>query len=159
MTEQQNQLEQIVVRAIDRFNANEEYLVSHNLSERCICAKFAQYLDREIQSSEFVGYKTDVEYNRGCEGNEYALKRLDSSHLMIADLIVHKRGYDAHYGFDNLICIEMKKSKSPSRLKSDLERLRKMTTNDYGFCYKIGFMLIANICSGQLEIYKTFYNA
>ncbi|MCH5350535.1 MAG: hypothetical protein J1F39_01010 [Clostridiales bacterium] len=158
MTEQQKRLVRIVLQAIESFNLCEDYLISHDLSERCICSKFAQYLDREIQSSEFVGYKTDIEYNRGCAGNEYALKRMDDGKLMVADLIVHKRGYDANYGFDNLICIEMKKCSKESKLRSDLERLKKMTTNDYGFCYKIGLMLVANACDGKLEIYKKFYN-
>lgn len=158
MTEQQITLEQIVMHAIDAFNLCENYLVTHDLSERCICSKFAQYLDREIQCSGFAGYSTDVEYNRGCEGNEYSLKRLDSGRLIIVDLIVHKRGYDANYGFDNLICIEMKKCSREARLHSDLERLRKMTDNDYGFCYKIGLMIVINRQSGKLEVNKTFYN-
>ena len=41
-------------------------------NERCICAKFASYLERAIAESEFREYAVDVEYNRGSRGNEYA---------------------------------------------------------------------------------------
>ena len=158
MNEIQMKLEQIVTSAISSFNNNEFYIVNRDLSERCICAKFAQYLDNEVKQSGLVGYDTDVEYNRGYKGNEYAMKRLDDGKLIVTDLIVHKRGFNANYGFDNLICIEMKKSKNELGLEKDLERLYKMTTIDYGFCYKVGYMIIANQKQGILEIYRSFYN-
>lgn len=116
ITEQQKQLHQIVLCAIEQFNANESDLVLRDLSERCICAKFAQYLYREVNATGLVGYKVDVEFNRGRAGDEYALKHLDDGKLMVADLIVHKRGESANYMLDNLICIEMKKSKKISRI-------------------------------------------
>ncbi len=158
MTEMQIELKNIVIHAIAAFNEKESYLITRDLSERCICAKFAQYLDREVKQTEYSDYETDVEYNRGSAGDEYALKRSDEGKLIVTDLIVHKRGKDAEYGFDNLICIEMKKTKAPSKLISDLERLLKMTDNNYGFCYKIGFMIIVNKKEGVLKVHQLFVN-
>ena len=104
MTEMQNRITECVKNAIQCFNQNEQYLISRDLSERCICAKFASYLERTIADSEFHDYVVDVEYNRGSRGNEYAAKKLEG-HNIVVDLIVHKRNYCEQIGFDNLICI------------------------------------------------------
>lgn len=41
MTKKQARLKNIVEIAISQFNASESYLLDKDLSERCICAKFA----------------------------------------------------------------------------------------------------------------------
>ena len=109
MTEQQSKIVDIIERAICKFNQNENDLIKNNLSERCICSQFARYITMELVDTEFAEYKVDVEYNRGMYGKGFATKVING-HNAIVDLIVHKRGYDDEYGFDNLICIEMKKS-------------------------------------------------
>lgn len=128
--------------ALQNFNQNEQYLISRDLSERCICAKFALYLERTIIDSEFHGYVVDVEYNRGSRGNEHTAKRLNGRNIVV-DLVVHKRGYHEQRGVDNLFCIEMKKAYKRYDLSSDKERLRIMTDSVYGFGYKAGFMITA----------------
>ena len=142
MTDKQLKITNCIVSAIDNFNANESYLISRDLSERCICAKFMSYLEKTISESEFSDYLVDVEYNRGYHGNECAVKMLHGRNIVV-DLIVHKRGFSEEIGFDNLICIEMKKAYKNPDMRSDKERLHIMTDNQYGFGYKAGFMIVA----------------
>lgn len=143
MTETQYRITEYINQAINVFNEHEGYLISRDLSERCICAKFAMYLDRILSNSEFSTYIVDVEYNRGRHGNEYLSKRLGHRNIVV-DLIVHKRGFDQENGFDNLICIEMKKAYKNYSLSSDMARLQTLTDNTSGFGYKAGFMIVAD---------------
>ena len=153
----QIKLKQLVENAIRNFNDSEEYLISRDLSERCICSKFAMYLDKAVQRSEFGDYHVDVEYNRGAEGSEYNPKSLENKKIVV-DLIVHKRGYDINYGFDNLICIEMKKSGNKD-IEKDEERLETMTRTTSGFYYKIGLMLVVDMKQHSLRIHKEFHDS
>lgn len=161
MTETQIKITECVEAALQSFNLNEQYLISRDLSERCICAKFASYLERTIVESEFHEYVVDVEYNRGSQGNEHAAKRLNG-HNIVVDLIAHKRGYNEQRGFDNLFCIEMKKAYKHCDLSSDKERLRIMTDSLFGFGYKAGFMIVATVDKirneYKLVIESAFYN-
>ena len=141
MTQVQEKILELLRHAVERFNENEQYLLQHGLSERCICSKFSMYLERALADSDYSDYTVDVEYNRGMEGNPYAAKRLDDGNIVV-DLIVHKRGDDEQYGFDNSFCAEMKKGRGAARLRSDKERLRNMTDPRWGFDYKAGFMLV-----------------
>lgn len=156
----QKDLLEILDKAIEKFNNKENYLLKNNLSERCICSKFAQYLDREIKEiTDYSEYEVDVEYNRGFDGKDNKPKKLYDKNAVV-DLIVHKRGYDQFYGFDNLICIEMKKTndnRGKKGIQKDRERLRVLVSNEYGFCYKLGIMLIANIKKQRLEIVEPIY--
>jgi hypothetical protein len=155
MTEQQQKLKDIVEKAISNFNMKEDYLISLGVSERCICSKFSMYLDKEIaQCPELFDYVVDVEFNRGSKGNEYNPKEIDGKYVVV-DLIVHKRDKDDMYGFQNLICIEMKKSgdcRGRKGREEDKKRLRVMTDSYRGFCYKIGFMIIADKRTNKLKI-------
>lgn len=161
MTETQSRVTACLNSALQSFNQNEQYLISRDLSERCICAKFASYLERTIAESEFREYVVDVEYNRGSRGNEYAAKVLNG-HNIVVDLVVHKRGYDEQRGFDNLFCIEMKKAYKRCDLSSDKERLRILTDAFLGFGYKAGFMITATADiihdEYKLVVESYFYN-
>lgn len=159
MTTEQIKLKNIVEQTIVKFNHNEKYLLENNLSERCICSKFAMYLSGEINNSEFNTYIIDVEYNRGNNGICNNPKMLNNKNIVV-DLIVHKRGYDETYGYDNLICIEMKKSNDSRRAQGiidDENRLRKLTEYQYSFNYQIGFMIIADINNKELYIKSEYY--
>lgn len=105
MTETQIRIAECLEVALQSFNLNEQYLISRDLSERCICAKFASYLERAIAESEFREYIVDVEYNRGSQGNEHAATRLNGRNIVV-DLIVHKRGYNEQRGFDNFFALK-----------------------------------------------------
>lgn len=155
MNNQQQELKSIVCRALETFNNQETYLIKNDLSERCICSKFAMHLTNALQDSEYSEYIVDVEYNRGMDGNERSPKRANDK-LITVDLIVHKRGYDCNYGFDNLICIEMKKSTDRRGCDADEERLKEMCGSSSGFSYKIGFMLLVNMKQHYIEIKNMF---
>ena len=132
----------LVQQAIQTFNENERFLIENDLSERCICAKFATYLKSEIENSEFSDYEVDVEYNRGYLGMEYKPKGLDGKNITV-DLIVHKRSYNPDEGgFHNLICIEMKKHHLKEGIALDRERIKKLTNPAHGYCYKAGYIIL-----------------
>lgn len=92
----------VMQAAITKFNEHEMYLVRHTVSERCICAKFACYLEREFSLYGINQYNVDIEYNR----NIGDPKMLHNKKIVV-DLIVHKRGSNGLEN-GNLICIEMK---------------------------------------------------
>jgi hypothetical protein len=171
MNSEQRRLKQMVEKSINEFNANEMYLLENNLSERCICSRFAIYLQNEVALSNiYQDYIVDVEYNRGAKGKDYEPKRLSNhSKPITVDLIVHKRGYRDQVrqhgereiiGFCNLICIEMKKPHNTKRtrlaIEADNDRLTIMTRNNEGFGYSIGFMIYVN--SDSLSINQVFYD-
>lgn len=154
MNNQQEQLKNIVCKSLDAFNSTESYLIENDLSERCICSRFAMHLTNALRDSEYRDYVVDVEYNRGANGKEYGVKKIDG-HPITVDLIVHKRGYDNRAGFINLICMEMKKSTDRRGCNDDITRLRKMCSLNYAFYYPIGFMLLVNMKNKRIEIKET----
>ena len=81
--------------------------------------------------------------------------------IWVKDVFVQNlRGYNKNYGFQNYICIEMKKSndrRKETGLQADIERLHSLTSFEYGFLYQIGFLIIANIKTKKLEILQEFY--
>jgi len=157
---QQNILE-VLKNAITNFNQSEQYLIKNDLSERCICAKFASYIEKALVDSPFSDYVVDVEYNRGYDSKDYASKKLDGKKIY-ADLIVHKRECDPNTGFDNLFCIEMKKEYVKPDLTSDLERLTIMTNQYRKFKYRAGFMIMVRADKKadiyELYIKESYYN-
>ena len=143
-----------VETAIAVFNERERYLLEHRLSERCICARFAIYLEREVHKRISKEYTADVEYNKGMEEDDYTKKMLHGKRIY-PDIIVHKRGKDSVYGYDNMICIEMKKQEDERGLESDHRRLQALTYMGYDgerFCYRSGFMIVAYKLPRGLEI-------
>ena len=155
MLEYQQELIEIVDVAIEKFNTKEKYLIKNDLSERCICAKFAMYLSKALKNTRFQDYYVDVEYNRGAYGKDIKAKIMEDKRI-VEDLIVHRRGYDPEVGYDNLICIEMKKSTDRRGCINDEERLSKMTDYRYGFNYKIGIMLLVNMSEQKLKVKRVF---
>ena len=117
-------LKQVVDAALAGFHKEEMHLLEQDLSERCICARFA-------------------------------LHRLDDTPITV-DLIVHKRGRNCRYSFDNLICVEMKKTASHRSCASAEARLRAMTDGPHGFQYKLGVMLLIDTRAAELRIKSLF---
>lgn len=152
---EKDELKNIVLEAMDSFNRCEGYLIENDLSERCICSRFALHLTNALVNSEYKDYIADVEYNRGANGCERGMKRLDNKPITV-DLVVHKRGYDCNYGFDNLICIEMKKTTNRNGTANDENRLAKLTDICYGFCYKLGLMLLIDMKENIIKIKSEF---
>ena len=115
-------------------------------------------MKNEEQHKKYVA--VDVEYNRGYMGKEHAVKYMNGRNIVV-DLIVHKRGLDQQTGFNNLICIEMKKAYKRLDYSNYNERLRVLTGKYDGFRYLAGFMI--EVFSGKranaygLRIYEEFY--
>lgn len=151
MTETVTTLKGIVQNAILSFNRSERYLIRNDLSERCICARFAMHLTEALKGTEYSDYLVDVEYNRGMDGHERAAKRIENAPITV-DLIVHKRGIHCRWGFDNLICVEMKKTTDRRGYKDDEVRLMAMTDSAHGFHYKLGVMLAVDMVGNKLRI-------
>lgn len=122
MPECQQELMEIVDVAIKEFNSKEKYLIKNDLSERCICAKFAIHLSKALKNTRYQDYY--VEYNRGAYGKDIKAKIMEDKRIVV-DLIVHRRDYDPEVGYDNLICMEMKKSTDRRGCVNDEERLKK----------------------------------
>lgn len=81
MTNIRKELRKCVTSAIEEFNCKEQFLIKNNLSERCICSRFAFYLEREFLANGFCRYVADVEYNQGNGGNECAEKTLHGQRI------------------------------------------------------------------------------
>lgn len=131
----------IVEEALCKFDLKETYLIKNDLSERCICAKFAAYLEKELLDTQYKDYDVDVEYNRGYKGNDGAAKMMHGKKI-VTDLIVHKREKNKEGEYENLICIEMKKEYKHLNMESDQKRLKVLTNKYCGFCYKLGLMIV-----------------
>lgn len=138
--------------AIRRFNREDKYLLQNSLNERCMCARLAMYLDERIRELRLGPFYADVEYNRGYDGLDGNVKRIDGGCVSL-DLIVHKRGHDSGgEGFCNIICVEMKKESNSEKWYEDEDRLRKLTDPTYGFGYRVGYMLVADdVCEEKLQ--------
>ena len=117
-------LKQVVDAALAGFHKEEMHLLEQDLSERCICARFA-------------------------------LHRLDDTPITV-DPIAHKRGRNRRYSFDNLICVEMKKTASHRSCASAEARLRAMTDGPHGFQYKLGVMLLIDTRAAEVRIKSLF---
>lgn len=149
------EIRNILETAINKFNENDVYLIENDLSERCVCSRLALYIQQTLMISRFCDYTVDVEYNRGAKGKDKSPKVLHDKKIVV-DLIVHKRGQFEYYGFDNLFCVEMKKSNSRYGYNNDKARLRDMTNYDYGYNYKSGYMVIIDMKNKLLIIESEF---
>ena len=97
-------------------------LFTWNVSERCIAARLAHYLQNQIDD-----LSVDVEYNRVARTPktlnlpEECAKTLGDNNepLVIPDIILHHRGPDG----PNLLVIEVKKSTNPCSRNCDRLRL------------------------------------
>ena len=161
MTEKQHKIIQLLRRAIRNFNKKEQYLIKNRLCERCICARFAMYLERSVSHSFFHDYTTDLEYDKGMGGSDGGKKKI-FGHDAYLDLIVHKRGHQNSEvtGYDNLFAIEMKWQGED--FYEDKERLKVLVDNENQFNYRAGFAIriISNpsISDYRLVIEESFFN-
>ena len=81
--------------ALAAFMVSDQYLLEHDLSERCIAARVALHLQQV-----FPEYLVDVEYNRvGRPPKRLALREVcanyrnkDGKALAVPDVVVHRRG-------------------------------------------------------------------
>lgn len=147
-------LEEFINDAIDKLIEKDRYLLDHDVNERAITHKLAEYMQEIVGESLNV----DCEYNRNIneddiikriyflDGVDDKIKKIlddnnkDNSIKVIPDIIVHKRGKREY----NTIIVEVKKFKnSRTSKKSDDLRLfddakLKLYTSDEKLKYSYG---------------------
>ncbi len=133
----QAEIERRIREALATFIRDDEYLLTHNLSERCIASRLALHLQ-----TQFPEYNVDVEYNRAGD----TPKRLelpqhcansfddDGEALVVPDIIVHQRGEAG----PNLLGIEIKKANDRRGFGCDHDRLVPLKAR---FGYNYGVLL------------------
>lgn len=124
----QKDVEQRVRRAIDRLTLCDAELLRIDCNERSITHRLAIYLQ-----DEFEGWNVDCEYNRDYHSPDYVKRLLIDSNALQAsltiddtnaktvypDIIVHHRGTS-----DNLLVIEVKKSRNQETDRRDKQKLQ-----------------------------------
>ena len=109
-------------RAVRKLNESDLYLLEKDLSERCIAARLAMYLQ-----NEFRDHNVDVEYNRAGDVakrvplSQQCAKRWnrEGEALAVPDVIVHQRGEAG----PNVLVLELKKTSNPEGWDCDRERV------------------------------------
>ena len=111
-------------RARARLRREDRHLLMIDVSERCIAARLAMYLQ-----DYFRNYDVDVEYNRHGEDTKQlqdlvyehdCYRDRDEGRAVLPDVIVHKRGVCD----SNLLVIEMKKSGRVCGIEKDRRRIQ-----------------------------------
>lgn len=109
----------ILIKSIKQVYKNDIDLLTNKVSERCVCARLAYYLEQQIrQTNIFDGYYVDVEYDRMEKGNPKRIGLGQKKH--ICDLLIHSRGKKNP---DNLLAIEMKVHDNYTNAPDDKNRL------------------------------------
>ena len=112
---------------------NDKYLLEHNLHERTITHKFAEYLQ-----ILFKNWHVDCEYNRdGCDPKLIQIPTQEEESSVFPDIIVHRRGSE-----DNLLIIEVKKSSNRNRNSVYFDQQKLQAYRDSPLNYKYGLFLI-----------------
>lgn len=120
----QKDIHQRVQRAIERLRLYDAELLRIDCNERSITHRLAMYLQ-----DEFEGWGVDCEYNRDQHAPDH-VKRLTSllesipsdnadAKTVFPDIIVHHRETS-----DNLLVIEVKKSRNPEPDTRDKQKLK-----------------------------------
>lgn len=135
------EVQQKVQKAIERLLVRDCYLLEMDLNERSISHKLASYLQDEFGE----GWHVDCEYNRDHDikkkliiGLEPVAPDDDTATTVFPDIIVHHRG-----SADNLLVIEMKKTRNLQRRARDfdLEKLRAFRQGRYRYCHTLYLQL------------------
>lgn len=129
---QRAEVEERLERAMRQVVERDGYLLANDLSERCIAARLAFYLQ-----AEFPDYAVDVEYNRKGAApkrlgipEECANLQIDGEALAVPDVIIHRRGERG----PNILALELKKSSNRTPRDCDLRRLQALC-DELGYEY------------------------
>jgi hypothetical protein len=132
-------------------------LLIRDASEPSICGALMLHLhDLMLEDGGYVGYYTDLEYNRNI-GNPNHMKKVylrdDRRERRIkCDLLIHSRGENVRQ--DNLLALEMKKEyRRKYEKQSDRERLMALTLNSYGGQRRSEVSLPEYVCGYIIGIY------
>ena len=120
-------LEDLTNEAFDAFVNSDHGIILEGVSERSLCFRLGVCMDRLLDRYGLTDYFVDCEYNRKQNGRIKTI--LDDNEVIVnitCDIILHSRRGGLQR--DNLIAIEMKKSKSSKEGKDkDRKRLRALT--------------------------------
>lgn len=157
------QIERRLHATLDVFRIKDFYLLKHDVSERAITHKLAEYLQYVMGN----GVHVDCEYNRNIEDSSnskkiHVLKSeieeinafrnrnsaidniLGEEYIELSvfpDIIVHKRGRNSN----NLLAIEVKKSTSSISRDYDFKKLECYTDKSpevNNLCYELGASIL-----------------
>jgi hypothetical protein len=131
-------------KGVQILNELDKYLLEKDLSERCIAARLAMYLQPLFQS-----LIVDVEYNRaGDIPKRLALpdecanfRDAEGRSLVVPDIIVHKRGPTG----PNLLVIELKKTTNPDSPACDRKRVPAFVSQLH---YECGAVVVCETRTG-----------
>jgi hypothetical protein len=157
-------------RAIAKLLDRDQYLLINNATERSITHKLALYLE-----DEYEGYDVDCEYNLNIinedqrkiiyvleeqynrvkdELKRKKIKNIDGiEYLEISvypDIIIHNRGNND----DNRIIFEIKKSNNLDEINYDRLKLKKYTSHDSEFKYRVGLFIIFTVAQEDISHYQ-----
>jgi hypothetical protein len=170
MNTQYKKLKEILDKAIADLKFRDNYLLKHNVNERSITHKLAEYLQKHLPEYFDEQYNVDCEYNRNIDKSSKKIKRLslkleeiiEESGVGIKskiinnseyyetsvypDIIVHKRGEN----HNNLLIIEVKKSSAnKDAYNYDCEKLKAYTDNSEGNSLKYFYGVLIEIETGN----------
>lgn len=116
---------------------NDAFLLEHDVNERSISHKLAEYLQQL-----FPDYHVDCEYNRDQDVPKVIMNYWDKINgrdkLVYPDIIIHKRNTD-----DNLVVIEIKKSTNTNLEDRDFDsiKLKAYLSRGDKYCYSHGIFI------------------
>ncbi len=138
--------------------------IHFGVSERNVCARLALHMenrmrkyDRESQTRCFGGYYVDVEYDKMADGKTKQYENnLHRPKTMVSDLLIQSRSCP-----QNLLAVEMKRTKNYRKRREDRERLCAMVSSrpensDLECVYDtlVGVFIIYSDKGAKLEIYE-----
>jgi hypothetical protein len=148
-----------VQMALQAFIKDNAYLIKHDVNERTITAKFAEYLQ-----DEFIEFNVDCEYNRNVDNPDNNFKKkleqIEAAYnkeeksstitrywdtgakTVYPDIIIHRRGTNT----SNLLVIEAKKSGNSTEI--DLEKLNVFTKGKLSYHFGLSLELICGTDDG-----------
>lgn len=119
------------------FFRNDSFLLQNNANERSVSHKLAEYLQKQ-----FSDWNVDCEYNRKgldkkiLEGIRECSEQKETDRVL-PDIIIHRRNTN-----DNLLVVEIKIKNDDS---CDIEKLKKFTSSEGEFRYKLGLFIKFNL--------------
>ena len=139
------------------FLENHASLLKRELSERCLCGALMHELNKQLEKNGCNNYYADIEFNRAIENTINNVKQLPDEEgtpkRVFPDIIVHNRSEDNP---DNLLALEMKKSKARREAKERDKNRLSLLTSSYPYKYKLGVYYEINHKKRQIlvEFYK-----
>lgn len=129
---------------IDKLIDFDAFLLKENVNERSITHKLAEYLQQE-----FKDWNVDCEYNKMWKDVDIDKKTINlqdenfsiydsDTPTVFPDIIIHKRENK-----NNLLAIEVKKSKNHTNRNKDEIKLKKFTSKQFN--YSFGLNMILNV--------------